>query len=271
MDIKGGRLSDSDIKKEGLRILEEVLRVSSLLSIQPYLAYGSLLGAIRHKGFIPWDDDIDVWMMRPDFELFKARFNRLCGDDFKLIGLNTNPSYTFLMPKVVSLRTRAREKNLKPIKDFGVFVDIFVLDYVDTDNPRLEELRTLEHRRRVSTFRASTLAQRLFFIYYAIVHRQTRISDLWADTGAILRQIDAICSSYGQSDVLRNDGSIQSFHQYFLKEDFASVLMVPFEDLTVPIPCGYDRLLRDHYGDYMTPPDERHRKQARHLVSCRWR
>lgn len=268
---KGRELSDHELKEEGVRILEEVLRVSEELGIQPYMAYGSLLGTIRHKGFIPWDDDIDIWMFRKDFELFKLRFDEICSTDFKLIGPETDSSYTFLMPKVVSLRTEAREKNLKPIKDYGVFLDVFVLDYVDVNNPRLEELRTLEHRRRVSTFRNSLILQRLFFIYYALKHKETRLKDLWADTADILHQIDSICSSYPQGPVLRNDGSLQSFHQYFMAEDFASVIEMPFEGLMVPVPCGYDRLLRDHYGDYMTPPPEKDRKQARHLTYCRWR
>ena len=63
-------MSLEERKEAGLGILAEILRVCSILDIKFYLAYGTLLGAIRHKGFIPWDDDIDIWMFREDYELF---------------------------------------------------------------------------------------------------------------------------------------------------------------------------------------------------------
>ena len=271
MSKKRKNLTDKEFKQEGVYILTEVLRVSEELGIQPYMAYGSLLGAIRHKGFIPWDDDIDIWFMRKDFEVFRRHFNELCSSDFKLINSDTDSSYFFLMSKVVSLRTSAREKHLKPIKDYGVFLDVFVLDYVDAANPRLNELTHLENKRRVAMFKHSNFLQRLFFIFYVLWHKDTSLKDINGDVSKILHQIENVCSSYPEGPLVRCCGSLGSFPQYFFREDFGSVVEMPFEGQSVPVPCGYDRLLRDHYGDYMTPPPKKKQKQSKHLSSCRWK
>ena len=104
----GKALSIEERKQVSLEILDEITRVCNLLGLEYYLAYGTLLGAIRHKGFIPWDDDIDIWIFRKDYEILKREFNNLCKPEFRLWSYENRDDYPYFMTKIVSLKTRVR-------------------------------------------------------------------------------------------------------------------------------------------------------------------
>ena len=82
MMSRRNNLTVEERKEVGILILDEIERVSREIGATYYLAYGTLLGAIRHNGYIPWDDDVDIWMKREDFDLFLSKFNKVCSPCF---------------------------------------------------------------------------------------------------------------------------------------------------------------------------------------------
>ena len=119
------KLTLKETQSEELRLLTEFDKLCRDHNLQYYLAYGTCLGAIRHKGFIPWDDDTDVYMPRPDYEKLAAL--NPTGDDCKLMNRD-DPLHCWGFGKFVSTKTYFEEPNCQSPKDYGVFIDIFPVD-----------------------------------------------------------------------------------------------------------------------------------------------
>lgn len=129
-----------EFKKIALGILINFDEVCKKNNIKYSLAYGTLLGAVRHKGYIPWDDDIDVMMSREDYIKFLGVRNEM-ESKYKVLALETEEQYASPLAKIVDTNTVLYQKGYGAGNiDLGIYVDIFVLDYVS---------EVLEERRKV--------------------------------------------------------------------------------------------------------------------------
>ena len=113
---------------EILTIMDEIHRLCSGNKIVYYLSYGSLLGAVRHKGFIPWDDDLDIVMPRADFNRFISIASSRLKEPFKLLWINTDKNHVRLFAKVYNNNTLFKEDGYDFLS-YGIYVDIFPLDF----------------------------------------------------------------------------------------------------------------------------------------------
>ena len=112
-----------------LMILKEFIKICEENNLNYYMYAGSLLGTIRHKGFIPWDDDLDVIMFREDFEKFKKIFPTLNNPKYDLLSNEINEDYFFFFAKLMLRNTKFEEKwNEELNLHVGINIDIFVLD-----------------------------------------------------------------------------------------------------------------------------------------------
>lgn len=111
-------------------ILNEIDRICSENDLRYSLAYGTLLGAVRHKGFIPWDDDIDILMPREDYDRFLSMFNQIAGSEFILVTDENSPDYNNNFAKVKMDRTVFIQSEAQKTCAFhkGIFVDVFPMD-----------------------------------------------------------------------------------------------------------------------------------------------
>lgn len=261
-------MSLEERKEAGLGILAEILRVCSILDIKFYLAYGTLLGAIRHKGFIPWDDDIDIWMFREDYELFLERFNDLSSSRYTVYSTKNISTYPFLMPKVMDNQTHVREKFYSELPYLGIWVDLFPIDYLsEKGKENTGKLIKLEHKRWCALYKQSTIIGKLKLLGYNMIQRDTSFSDFSVNPADYVNEIHRIHRCTEHHDLVRSPTSENSFKLFYNSKDFDDVIYTQFETLTLPIPSGYDNLLKKVYGDYMKLPPTTKRKLSKHIMS----
>ena len=261
-------------KEVSLEILDEINRVCNLLGIKYYLAYGTLLGAIRHKGFIPWDDDIDIWMFRKDYEVLKKEFNKLCKPDIKLWSYENRDDYPYFMTKIVSLKTQVRERFLKEIPDFGIWADVFVLDYVNDENIKLipEEVQAL-HQQWCALYHQSTIIGKIKLILFnMITGNETSWKDFKEKPNTYSLKLHELHRCTNPSPYVKSPADTKSIGKLIYDaSDFSSSIMMPFEGREYPIPVGYEHILKQNYHDYMQLPPKWKRKMATHCMSIKWR
>ena len=114
-----------------LKILLEIKRVCETNNIKYFLIGGTLLGAVRHNGFIPWDDDIDIGMMRDEYKRFLEVFPLSKGDEYTLETTETDSGHAYLYGKVrLSGTTFQEERNKNVLENQGIWVDVFPFDNI---------------------------------------------------------------------------------------------------------------------------------------------
>ena len=130
-------LSTDDMKQIELGIMDEIDAICRAHDLRYYLAYGSLLGAMRHGGFIPWDDDMDIVMPRKDYEKLLGNFDLWRHNDKYVVSSCRKGNSVHPFAKIVDSTTLVSERYLKPEHKTGVWVDIFPLDHIPRDIDRV--------------------------------------------------------------------------------------------------------------------------------------
>ena len=260
-----------EVTKEEMRtiqldILDKIHDYCEKNNLRYSLSGGTLLGAVRHQGYIPWDDDIDIMMPRPDYEKFMVDFN----DKHEyLVTQNFKNSKTFYYDfgKVYDNRTIIKEKDRCMT---GVYVDIFPIDGMPDSQEETIELRNkcvaiIEELKKTTQFYKFTDGHflRLKYLLKLLIYppRDKSIKKYY-------EQIEAY--PFGQK---KYSGVILG--QYGLREKLPSDLYTSYVDLTFEgkqrkAICGYATYLSGLYGDYMQLPPVEKRKSA-HIGHAFWK
>ena len=247
-----------DIKRIQLDILDVVDGFCKKNGINYYLSHGTLLGAIRHKGYIPWDDDIDIGMLRKDYEDFKERFNQQESNQYRFICPDNDSSFFEAFGKVVDLKTVLYEPDEEGIKT-GINIDVFPFD--DAPNSKKATTRQYDCRdflRSIATKRFAKGRPRGSIIRVLIVYIRVILQVFPA---AFLYKI---INSNAQRYNHRNSAKVGDFTGVVLyrvlidKDCFREFIEVPFENRKYRVPKRYDEVLKSYYGDYVKlPPKEK--------------
>lgn len=265
------------IKERSLEILKFIDKTCKELNLRYYLAAGTLLGAVRHRGFIPWDDDIDIMMPRDDYEKLIHSFPK--NDNFAFLNVhNTNNIYC-PYGKIIDKCTIKIEPLRAKYLTVGVDVDVFPLDNYPNDYEEAalwcDEIKKIQRKKdsllepygRGRNF-VRTIMRNLIVFYNHIIDELGIVS-----VKRYVVQLDILSKRY--NSVATDYCGIAAIAAYGVnkrnrKEVFADSVDVEFEGYTFPAPSGYDEYLRDYYGDYMQlPPLEK--RQTHHVYKAYWK
>nr|WP_211089427.1 LicD family protein [Secundilactobacillus angelensis] len=237
--------------------LAKIISLCKELSLNYFLIGGSLLGAIRHQGFIPWDDDMDIGMTRGDYEKFaKLAPNKLRGDHYFLQTPYSDDAYGFSYMKLLDRHTYIEEKGNVNNARKGVFIDIFPFDQIP-DEPA-------KRRSQMTHFKLLD-SWIILKAGYNVIETPLRkfksdpkpekledLNQLKHERENIMRQYDNQGFNF-----YKNLASQYSYDREILSgSEINNLTTVPFEYLQVNVPTSYDDILTRMYGDYMTLPPE---------------
>ena len=254
----------SEMKKVFAILLDLYMEFSELCDkygLKYYANSGFLLGAIRHKGFIPWDDDLDVAMPREDYNKLMEIAPKELEYPYFLRTPYTDPECFYSSIVLMNLSTSFvpkifRNNNFK----MGIPMDIFPLDYCDPETLDADRKLIYKHIMRCSGWMKRGCNN---FDYYQpskyAEYKTDNPMKEWEEIQRIAQNPRYNKSQFLGISVLTILKKEQSIYP---AKDFEHCIMWPFEKISVPVPVGYENLLSIQYGDYMTPPpnDERGKK-----------
>nr|WP_241635352.1 LicD family protein [Fusobacterium gastrosuis] len=254
------RMNKKQIQEKLLKMMKEIDEVCTSNSIQYWLSAGSLLGAVRHRGFIPWDDDIDIVMPRKDFEKFKKISSDFLNKQYRIVdcGDKTDELYEeYLGPMMKVIDTN--KEYYKDGKYVGVFIDINPLDRYSNNFfiRKLQEIPKIlycgKKKARQNLKDQKKFKKKLIFLI-------SKFFIVFPDI--VIEKIVHIVSHFlnKEKNKYYMHCSKVIFKGVFKEEEIFPLKKVKFEEALLFIPNHPENYLKSKYGDYMKIPDEENRK-----------
>jgi lipopolysaccharide cholinephosphotransferase len=259
----------NDTQRYILHVLREVVRVLDELNIPYYMQGGTMLGAIRHGGFIPWDDDVDLGIPRADYDRLLKEVAAHLPENLELRTYDDETDHHYYFARIVDTRYQIRRMGSLEERLENIWVDLFPLDGMPNGCAarQLHKFRLLMTRlkfhlscfEKVNIKRPGRPLVERIIIKIAML---TRVGK-WFNTRKQLDKMDRLLKKYPveESDYLVNFTGQTSykFNEMFKKEVYGNGKLYQFESFSLMGPEQYDAYLKSLYGDYMTPPREEDR------------
>ena len=256
-----------------LEIAKEIKRVCDDNNIKYFLDSGTLLGAIRHFGFIPWDDDLDIGMMREDYEKFCRIAPQCLKEDYFLQTWENDDYYALPFAKVRKNHTVYVENKASKRAKNGFYVDIFAYDYAPKSNREKEILlKKLANIERILLMKCGyepwnsankiDIVKRFGYLPY-------QIRSVLNEKTNLIKQYEALATSVSHSsEIYPQIGIVKG---YFIPyKVFGEGIDHTFEDEIFRIPEDYDLYLTSMYGDYMTLPPVEKRENLHQIIDIKF-
>lgn len=246
-----------------LDILVKLIEYLNTNNIKYFTSGGTTLGSIRHNGFIPWDDDIDIYVPRKDYDKLLEISEGVLIDDYISIKKPGDKNYIYSFAKACNENTIIDEKsNSKAKYSIGIFVDIFPLDKY-YDNKFLNRLLIIKSNWYKSILETASnqinlsnkgsikyilkqiirAIQKPLTLYWTVERTAKHIDNLG-------RKMESKNTNHLGNVVMNNIKKID----YYAADYFKEAVIGEFEGYKINNPVGYDKYLTEMYGDYMTPP-----------------
>lgn len=267
-------ISAHTLRSLQLEMLKYIDEICTNNNLRYYAAYGTLLGAIRHQGFIPWDDDIDLYMPRSDFDKFQ-RIVKADNTYYNVISMLNTSSYYQPFAKLSDFRTVLIENNEPKEYDQGVYIDIFILDSLPSDKKKAKRAKKKCHRYMILTYsladngfpkdkRGIVLLKSIFVWAYI------KVILLLGKQDSIKMKYEKAAKKYDYNNSIICFPECPFYTELYSKSTFEKYKTATFEDMTVRVPNNYKECLVQCYGDYMTLPPEEQRV-ATHQSVAYWK
>ncbi len=244
-----------------IKVISEIDAVCQRHGLRWFANFGTLLGAVRHKGFVPWDDDMDIIMLRGDYEAFLEFAPNELPDTYKVFDVRNNEDYYDPFGRVVNNdRIQFDQEFLANFYGcpYTAGLDIYVIDGLYEDESAEEERKTLV--KQIKKLRFMALNGQTDNPEYMLLIRQIekkRSVDLRKDRNLIhslsliLNELYMACDPETSKDVAYMSGWASYDRYKYKPEWFQTTEYLPFENIMMPVPGNYDEVLKSEYGDYM--------------------
>lgn len=244
-----------NIELDMLKLLDDIYKKYSL---KYFVAYGTLLGAVRHKGFVPWDDDIDVFMLRDDYNKLARIAPAEIQSPYFFQNVYTD-DMVWAISKIRDSRTCAVEfPDMAETFNQGIFIDIFPIDSSGDGTPAMQNIVAIKHDIWKCIYGRDVIAKNInnpdiwkeFLIDKDMALEIANLS--YKDA---MRCFEDFClEHFMDSDVLSSWSSeVMNVKTRYKREWFDDVIYMPFCGFDVPVPIKYDEVLTEAYGDWRTP------------------
>lgn len=226
------------LRKGQLRMLEILKCVDSICrkhNIPYWLSSGTLLGAVRHEGFIPWDDDLDIEMMKKDYDRLIPILRKELPPQFLVQDANSEDLYPYLFVKVRDKKSLIRENNIWKFKNNGVFIDIFPLE---------------------KSFNILFNLSAYIFALSFYLRFNNKLYSLYRHFLDIcIYPLFRLISKLSRSKTVKHTYGMRFYKKRYINEIFP-LKKIKFEDTFFPCPCQPDAYLNHLFGDYMKIPND---------------
>lgn len=251
-----------------IEVLKIVADICEKNNLQYFADWGTLLGAVRHKGFIPWDDDIDICLKREDYNRLITILPMELPYGMVMTGMYAETNRLQQVAEVPQLRVMADEKLINfndymkwfhgfPYQRIGI--DIFPLDYISRDS-EIEEVQKTLFQQGIELIKNWSYLEQTGDLGKALELFGTACNvDLSVNANIknkVWKLIDSIASlcDRSEADYLTNYVFWLDRPNYKMKKEwYDDVVMLPFENIKIPAPAMWDEVLKTQFGDYMTP------------------
>jgi len=244
-----------------IEVLEEVVRICKKHNIQYFADAGTLLGAIRHKGFVPWDDDLDICMVREEYNRFLEVAEKELSGEYEIYSFHTDSECKEMFARIINRHRISFDKeDLERYHDFPfiVGIDICPLDYIAPDEE--EEKTRCYLVRRVNDLMAVNWTETEEEVREVLIQQIEEETGVNIDRNADIRKQmfylqERLFSLYGREEAselaLMPIWAVKEQGNRFRKEYYEKSIEVDFEHTKIAVPAMYDAILHEKYGDYM--------------------
>lgn len=247
-----------ELKKQELVILDEVDRICKKHKIKYYLAFGTALGAIRHKGFIPWDDDIDIHMLNDDLIKFKEVCKHELSDKFYYQDKQTDKYYYNYWTKIGLENTTWMPKNRIVDCKYGICIDIFPIFAMKNTKKDIKRINKYTKLMLITSSK-----------YYVLNNKNKQYSKMKKFIHKIIpAKLNDFLYKYSMNkltiknkeyDTIVVSSITKDKNIYFDKNVIVGNKILEFEGRKLPVVNNIDEYLKTFYGDYMVLPPENKR------------